>query len=111
MLKPSELIRDARRRHRLSQRSLARRCGTSQTYVSRVEAGELSPSVETLMRLLAAMGEELELRTVPLRGNQSDEELRDDYRRLSAEERIEQAADLSFALTSIAGAPRVVPTT
>jgi transcriptional regulator with XRE-family HTH domain len=103
----AELIRDARRRHGLNQRSLARRCRTSQTHISRIERGEISPSVETLTKILQSMGEQLELRAGPgPRGNAPAEELRADFERLSPGERVAQAAELSYALTSIAGAAR-----
>jgi transcriptional regulator with XRE-family HTH domain len=55
------LIRSTRERHRLTQAQLALRAGTSQNAVSRVERDQVSPSVDTLRRLLAAMGERLEL--------------------------------------------------
>jgi len=64
-IKASNLIRQTRRRHGLSQRSLALRAGTDQAAVSRIERGEVSPSVETVERLLAAMGETLQLGSVP----------------------------------------------
>ncbi len=50
-------IRAARERHGVSQRGLAVRAGTSQGYVSQVERGEVSPSVEAVARLLACLGE------------------------------------------------------
>ena|SRR6188508_466921 len=56
-----ELIRTTRVRHGLSQQRLARRVGTQQSAISRLEAGEVSPGVETLELLLRAMGERLEL--------------------------------------------------
>ena len=55
------LIRTTRERTGLSQDGLAARAGTSQPAVSRYESGSSSPSVETLDRLLAAMGARLEL--------------------------------------------------
>lgn len=55
------LIRTTRARTGLSQDGLAARAGTSQPAVSRYESGVSSPSVETLDRLLAAMGSRLEL--------------------------------------------------
>lgn len=61
---PGELIRETRLRRGLSQRRLARRVGTRQSAISRLEADELSPSVETLDHLLRAMGEQLELTAV-----------------------------------------------
>lgn len=101
------LVRSTRRRHGLNQRSLARRSRTSQTHISRIERGEVSPSVETLNRVLQAMGERLELRAVPTAtGSQTVEELRADFQELTPGERIAQAAELSYALTSVAGAPR-----
>jgi hypothetical protein len=44
---------------------LARRVGTRQSAISRLEADEVSPSVETLELLMRAMGERLELAGVP----------------------------------------------
>ena len=99
------LLHDARRRHGLSQRALACRCRTSQTHISRIERGDISPSVETLAKLLEAMGERLELQPAPgPRGNQTTAELRADYEQLPPGERVAQAAELSYALTSLAGA-------
>lgn len=63
---PGELIRNTRIRHGLSQQSLARRAGTRQSAISRLERGEVSPTVETLQLLLNAMGERLELGGAPL---------------------------------------------
>lgn len=59
------LIRATRRRHGLSQRRLARRVGTHQSAISRLEKDEISPSVETLALLMRAMGERLEIAAVP----------------------------------------------
>jgi transcriptional regulator with XRE-family HTH domain len=60
------LVRDARRRHGLSQRRLALRAGTDQAAISRIERGETSPTIETLERLLAATGERLSNSPAPL---------------------------------------------
>jgi uncharacterized protein len=57
----AELLRFAREAAGMSQAALAARAGTSQPAVSRYESGASSPSVETLDRLLAAMGARLEL--------------------------------------------------
>lgn len=61
-----ELIKSRRQRHGLSQHSLALRAATDQAAVSRIERGEVSPSVETAERLLAAMGERLRLESEPI---------------------------------------------
>jgi transcriptional regulator with XRE-family HTH domain len=98
-----DLIREVRLRHGLDQRSLARRARTSQTQISRIERGEISPSVATVERLLAVMGERLKLDSAPgLRPNQSVRELVRDYEQLSVEDRVAQAALLSEALTTLA---------
>lgn len=101
------LIREARIRHGLSQGELGRRIGIAQSAVSRIERDLHSPSLDTLGQILGAMGETLLLRTVPLNqplpeaGNQSIAELRL-AGRLSAEERLMEAVQLSEAATSLA---------
>jgi transcriptional regulator with XRE-family HTH domain len=106
------LLRDARRRNGLDQAELARRLGTSQPAISRIERDQLSPTLETLERIFGAMGETLQVSTLDLAepppggANQSIAELRADYR-LSAEERLAQAAQLSEIATELAaGAER-----
>ena len=105
----ANVLKQARTRHALDQRSLARRAGTTQAQVSRIERGVSSPSVATLQRLMEAMGEGLELRTTAgPRGNRSPAELRADFRDLTPGERVVQTAELSRALTAIAsGRPRL----
>lgn len=61
-----ELLRDARRRHGLTQRQLAARARTSQAAISRIERGIVSPAVETLADLLWLMNEELVLDAAPV---------------------------------------------
>lgn len=63
-MSPGELIRETRLRRGLSQKRLARRVGTRQSAISRLEADEVSPSIETLDQLLRAMGETLEINAV-----------------------------------------------
>jgi len=102
MISPGTLIREARARHGLSQAALARRASTTQKQISRIEADEISPSVGTLVRLLLAMGERLELTAVPgPRDNRSDAELRADFEELSATDRIAQTSSLSRTLTGM----------
>ena len=60
-MNPGELIRATRTRAGLSQERLARRAGTKQSAISRLEAGEISPTVETLDLLMRAMGERLHI--------------------------------------------------
>jgi transcriptional regulator with XRE-family HTH domain len=102
------LIREARLRHGIDQAELARRVGTAQPAISRIERDAVSPTLETLNRLLEAMGETLSLRAldlnspVPGGSNQSIAELRADFRELTPEERLAQAAHLSEIATELA---------
>jgi len=99
----SALLRQTRLARGLDQTELARRAGTTQTYISRVERGEVSPSLNTLERLLHAMGRRLTLSTEPLApGNVSPRALRADFRSLTAVQRVEQASALSTFLTEVA---------
>lgn len=59
---PGQLLRDARRRHGVSQAQLAIRAGTKQSAISRIESDKTSPTVETLRELLFLLGEDLILR-------------------------------------------------
>ncbi|HVQ59958.1 MAG TPA: helix-turn-helix domain-containing protein [Solirubrobacterales bacterium] len=58
---PGEVLRDARRRHGVSQKRLATRASTTQSAISRIERDRVSPSVETLRELLFLLGEDLVL--------------------------------------------------
>lgn len=60
-MSPGELLRDARRRHGVSQQALATRASTTQPAISRIERNRVSPSVETLRELLFLLGEDLTL--------------------------------------------------
>lgn len=107
-LKCGALIREARRRHGLDQAELARRFGSAQPAISRIERDAISPTVETLNRLLEAMGETLTVAPrslnspAPGGSNQTIAELRADYQGLTAEQRLAQAAQLSEIATELA---------
>jgi transcriptional regulator with XRE-family HTH domain len=64
-LDAASLVREARRRAGLSQRALARRSGTAQSVVARIEGGLTDPSTRTLARLVAAAGFDLEPTLTP----------------------------------------------
>ncbi len=93
---PTRLLREARTRAGLSQRSLAQRAGTSQSVVARIELGETSPSWDTMERLLAAAGFAIEARIEPQPVVGSH--MLDDVRRirsLTPEARLAEVANLS----------------
>ena len=97
------LIREARARHGVTQETLARRAATTQRQVSRIERNEISPSVSTVARLLAALGERLELGAAPGPHDAGrDAELRSDFRERTDAERVAESIALSRTLTGIA---------
>ncbi len=55
------MIRERRLANGLTQAQLALRAGSTQAAISRLERGELSPTIETIERLLMVMGEEAEI--------------------------------------------------
>jgi transcriptional regulator with XRE-family HTH domain len=61
----ASFVRELRARHGLSQFALAYRAGTTQQAISRIERGRVSPTVEMLARVAAAVGEELVLDSRP----------------------------------------------
>lgn len=67
-MSPGDLIRERREARGLTQRTLARRAGTTQAAVSRIERGLTAPGWETTRSLLLAMGYEPELRARRLTG-------------------------------------------
>ena len=62
---PGTILREARKRHGVSQASLARRAGTTQSAISRIESDRVSPRVQTLSSLLGLLGEELSIDAAP----------------------------------------------
>jgi transcriptional regulator with XRE-family HTH domain len=95
-LDPARLLRAARVRAGLTQRELARRAGSCQSVVARVETGHTRPASDTLARLLAAAGFELraELEPLPV----PDTHMLEDVARILAlrpEQRLREAANLS----------------
>ena len=65
MTTAASLLRQARTRADLSQRALARRAGTAQSVVARIESGQTSPTWETLGRLLDAANVDMSAQLEP----------------------------------------------
>jgi transcriptional regulator with XRE-family HTH domain len=90
------LLRAARARAKLTQRALARRAGTTQAVVARIESGRTSPGWDTLQRLLRASGFDLRAEIVPrplVRSHMMQDVAR--ILRLSAEDRLREVAAVS----------------
>ena len=60
-------VRAARLRSGVSQAELARRAGTSQPSIARLEKGQVSPTVISLDRIARALGSELVIDFEPVR--------------------------------------------
>ncbi|HYO46571.1 MAG TPA: helix-turn-helix transcriptional regulator [Gemmatimonadota bacterium] len=86
----ASLLRYSRARAGLTQRELAERTGIRQPGVARIEAGHVSPRVDTLSRLLMACGVRLD--GVPRRGEGVDRTAIRELLALSPEERLRRAA-------------------
>jgi transcriptional regulator with XRE-family HTH domain len=81
----------ARRRAGFSQRELARRSGVPQPSISKIERGVISPTVDTLERLLRATGMELE--PVDRSAEEDvDRTLIDERLRMTPDERVRRVA-------------------
>jgi transcriptional regulator with XRE-family HTH domain len=104
-MRPGTLIKEARRRNGLSQADLAFRAGTRQSAISRLESGEVSPSIETLESLLQVMGEELELSTRTVERNYDPLHMKE-MKKLSPEERLTQAISWDRVASEFAEAGR-----
>lgn len=95
-----EQLRAARSRHGVTQRSLARRAGTTQAAISRIESGTEAPSFERFTQLLLVLGERPLLQTEPL-------ELELDpagvahARGLTAEQRLAESASWNLVATQL----------
>jgi transcriptional regulator with XRE-family HTH domain len=88
MSDPAILIRRAREREGLSQAALARRLGTSQPAVARLEAGRSNPRILTIRRALDALGHDLELTSRPRKRGGTDETLLRRQLRMTPAERV-----------------------
>lgn len=95
-LNPAYLLHEARLRAGLTQRELARRAGTAQSVIARIELGKTNPTTATLNHLLASAGFELrsELVVRPIEHSH----MLDDVSRilqLTPEERLQEVRDIS----------------
>jgi transcriptional regulator with XRE-family HTH domain len=86
-----------RLRGAVSQRELAVRAGTSQSYLSRVESGQVVPTVAQAEHLANCLGYRLRVELEPLAGR-SDRDGLPDQLAMTAEERMQSAANLHNAM-------------
>jgi transcriptional regulator with XRE-family HTH domain len=100
------LVARLRARHGLSQRALAIRASTSQAWISRVERGEVSPSVDSLERLLHAMGEQLVVDCRRLAHDDTDDHHRAATAAMDVSERLERALSAASFAAELHGRAR-----
>jgi len=93
------LLRDARRRAGMTQRALAAAAAVPQATVARIEAGSVSPRVETLARLLHATGHQLAVET--RLGDGIDRSLIRDRLRMTPAQRIRLAVEEARGMPAI----------
>lgn len=85
----------------MTQRELARRAGTAQSVVARIERGLSDPSWGTLVRLIAAAG--FTLRSELVAGKEADSHMLQDVARilsLTPEERLDEVRNINSFLTA-----------
>ncbi len=61
-----QAVLDARRQSGVTQKQLAKKIGTKQSVISRLESGRANPSVAFLKRLVGALNSHLEIKFTPV---------------------------------------------
>ena len=58
----AQILHDARKSAKLTQVQLAEKIGADKAYISRIEKGQISPSVATFYRIINALGFDVEVK-------------------------------------------------
>ncbi|MCY7412083.1 MAG: helix-turn-helix domain-containing protein [Salinibacterium sp.] len=95
----NDLIREARRRSRLTQTQLAALASTTQSAIARLERGVTSPSFDDVIRMLRLMNLDLDFMLVER--DDADWIQASDRLPLSAEERLSRHARLTAQLRTL----------
>jgi len=93
------LLREARARAKLSQRTLAGRARTAQSEIARIETARQEPSYATLERLVRAAGFDLKVELVP--HDDHDEVLIDAMLALPVGERLDSLEEQNEFFASV----------
>lgn len=91
-MKAASIIREARKRRGITQGELARRLGTTQSAVARLETGRTAPRLETVLAVVRAC--DLDLHFSLSEQDRDHRRLIDDALALTPAERIEGLIDL-----------------
>ena len=98
----ARIIREARKRTRLTQRELADRLGTTQSAVARGEAGATDPAFGTLVRAVRACGLELHFKLAA--PDHDHARLIAAYRAMTPQQRLEDLVERVAGQTVLRGA-------
>jgi transcriptional regulator with XRE-family HTH domain len=97
-----DLIREARRRARLTQADLAAGAGTSQSGIARWESGRTAVSLDDVVRLVRLCGFDLELMLLPRDDSDMTQAAR--LAGLSGQQRMDRHARLARQLSGLRAA-------
>jgi predicted transcriptional regulator len=100
-----DLLREARKESGLTQAELARRLGTTQPEIARLEAIGANPRLETLRRVVEATGRRLELNTAPLAATLDETMIRSNLA-LTPRERLRHFRDAYSSVARLVGRAR-----
>jgi transcriptional regulator with XRE-family HTH domain len=103
-MRGGNLIREARKRARLSQQELAERLSTTQAVIARWELGRTSPSFERVVEAIRACGFDLAVRIV--RPDTEHALLVEENLRLSPQERLDRLTSSRSAIEDLAAKVR-----
>jgi transcriptional regulator with XRE-family HTH domain len=95
----NDLVREARKRARLTQRELAGRAGTTQSAVARLESGRTRPAFDDVLRLVRLCGFDLD--TMLVVPDESDRHQALALRELTPSERVERSQHVARQLQTI----------
>jgi transcriptional regulator with XRE-family HTH domain len=101
----AHLVRQCRLADGLTQQQLAIRAGTTKTAISRLEAGRLSPTFDTVQSLLLCMGRRLEATAVPMTPSCDPAQL-DAVSGMTPTQRLNHALVSQASLAGLLGAAR-----
>lgn len=100
-----ELVRLHRREAGVTQHQLAVRAGTTKTAISRLEGGHVSPSMETVERLLLCLGYQFRVSAAPLSPRTDPTQLAA-VAELSPTQRLDHALASQTSLARLVGVAR-----
>jgi len=102
---PAELVRRCREHAGVTQQQLAIRASTTKTAISRLESGHVSPTFDTLSRLLLCLGFQPSLEATRL-DFQSDQAQLDAVAGLTPSQRLDHALRSQSSLAGLIGSAR-----